>query len=201
MAFTGDIDYLGAQGNTSKYGNLRMWLYTTDDSASEVNSNGYFNKIAQNLTTGDIIWVRAVADYYARRVVSVGGIPVVTSAVDANGGNNISGHMRYLYFTTDGGASITTTKKISEKIQIVDVIVQLNGAGTTNDTFKIQKGANDVTNAIDISGADKSIVRVGTIDNAYSTFSEGDSISFTQTDGGGNNSPSCLITVVGLATY
>lgn len=61
------------------------------------------------------------------------------------------------------------------KCEVVDVIVQAratNGGGTAT----LKKGSNAITDAM-VMAVDTTIVRAGTINDAYSSLSEGDAVS------------------------
>jgi hypothetical protein len=74
-----------------------------------------------------------------------------------------------VYDVTTGAASIKIfDANAPYKFEILDVIIQPRGA-STNGTIKLTDGANDITNAM-VCAADKTMVRAGTIDNAYSTI-------------------------------
>lgn len=60
---------------------------------------------------------------------------------------------------------------------IVDVVVQCTTANASG-TVTVSDGTNDITDAI-VCAVDKTIVRAGTIDDAYSGLSEGDTLTFT----------------------
>lgn len=94
-----------------------------------------------------------------------------------------------------GGATLASELTMTNKVRIFDVWVINKGAGTTSDTLTVGNGANPITNAINISGADKTIARPTTIDDAYWTIEAGNSIRFTETDGGGNDSPPVTVLV------
>ena len=60
---------------------------------------------------------------------------------------------------------------------VFDVIVQASGS-TGSATVTLSNDGDAVTNAI-IMSTDKAITRAGTIDSAYSSFSEGDNFTLT----------------------
>jgi hypothetical protein len=74
-----------------------------------------------------------------------------------------------VYPVTTGNASIKIyDANAPVKFEIIDVIVQARGA-STNGTVKLTNGTGDITNAM-ICAVNKTIVRAGTIDVAYSTI-------------------------------
>lgn len=76
---------------------------------------------------------------------------------------------------TTGAASILIFDAVCPfKLRIVDVIIEPRGA-SANGTMKITNGTNDITNAM-VCAVDKTMVRAGTIDDAYSTIAAGGTI-------------------------
>jgi hypothetical protein len=70
MAFT--RDNFGPIGNVSKAGNAPiMWGYKTADAIADVNTEGYFNGVADIVTVGDLVYC----------VTSTGSTAVATLAV------------------------------------------------------------------------------------------------------------------------
>ena len=70
-----------------------------------------------------------------------------------------------------------------EKFEIIDVWCINNGGAAGATTITIKNGSDSVTNAIDINVADKTIVRAGTIDDAYTTVLPGGTIVATSSTG------------------
>ena len=97
---------------------------------------------------------------------------------------------------TAGGATADTDVTVDDKVLVLDVWVQNNGAGTASDTITVKNGSSAITDAIDISGADKTIKRVATIDNANATIAAGGTLKVTETDGGSNDSPATTVYVL-----
>ena len=97
---------------------------------------------------------------------------------------------------TAGGVTADTDVTVDDKVLVLDVWVQNNGAGTASDTITVKNGASAITDAIDISGADKTIKRVATIDNANATIAAGGTLKVTETDGGSNDSPATTVYVL-----
>lgn len=76
---------------------------------------------------------------------------------------------------TTGAASILIFDGAAPfKFRIVDVIIEPRGT-STNGTMKITNGTNDITNAM-VVAVDKTMVKAGTIDDAYSTIAAGGSL-------------------------
>jgi hypothetical protein len=76
-----------------------------------------------------------------------------------------------LTFEITTGAATIQTVSVPFDIEVLDVIIQPRGA-STNGTMKLSNGTNDISNAM-VTAVDKTMVRAGTIDNAYSLISSG----------------------------
>ncbi len=107
----------------------------------------------------------------------VGGIPVVFRVLTA------------------GGATATINVLSTHKIRVTDVRVINKGAGTANDSITVKNVATAITDAIAITGADKTIARASTIDYAQWEVAAGTNLAVTETDGGGNDSPACEVII------
>lgn len=104
-------------------------------------------------------------------------------------------------FSMVGGATATRTIATAQKITVVDAWVVNKGLGTVGDTITVKNNAGTaITDAMDISGADKTIARAGTIDDAQRVVNAGDNLQSTETDGGGNDSPACDVYVMAYVT-
>lgn len=117
----------------------------------------------------------------------------LTGLVAANvaDGNVIGGIPILFRINAPGGASATVDTTMTHKIRVLDAWVLNTGTGTASDTVQVINGAgtNYITNAIDISGADKTIARAGTIDDAYHEIAAAATLRISETDGGGTDSP------------
>lgn len=81
---------------------------------------------------------------------------------------------------------------------MLDVTVLNKGAGTASDTITITDGTTAITDAIDISGADKTVARAATIDDAVYAIAASGTLRVTETDGGGSDSPATDVTVYAI---
>jgi hypothetical protein len=125
----------------------------------------------------------------------------LTGTVAANVADlNVIGGLPILFrVDTAGGASSTTHVVMTHKIRVIDCWVVNNGTGTASDTIKlVNNGVNDITNAIDISGADKTVARVGTIDDAEAEVAATNELDIVETDGGGSDSPATTVYVLAV---
>lgn len=110
----------------------------------------------------------------------IGGIPVVHR------------------ITTAGGATANTDVTLTHKTRVLDVWIINRAAGTASDTVQVLNSTNAITDAVDISGADNTIARASTIDDAYEEIAAAGTLRVTETDGGGSDSPSVDVYVLGL---
>ncbi len=143
---------------------------------------GTSGKVTANALAGSVLAVltaKAVAVLADAAVV--GGIPVVQM------------------INTAGGATANTDVVLTYKTRVLYAFVVNRGLGTASDTITLKNGTtNAITNAISISGADKSVALVGTIDDAFWDIAAAGTLRVTETDGGGNDSPATTVVVIGV---
>ncbi len=143
---------------------------------------GTTGKVTTNALVGSALAIltgKAVAVLADAAII--GGIPVI--------------HM----VNTAGGATANTDVVLTYKTRVLYVIVVNRGLGTVGDTITLKNGTtNAITNAIDISGADKTVALVGTIDDAQWDIAASGTLRITETDGGGNDSPATTVIVLGV---
>lgn len=102
-------------------------------------------------------------------------------------------------FNISGGVTGNNDFVVTPKVEVVDMhIIKANAAGGAADTVQLLVGGNAITNALDVNVADKSIVRAGTIDDAFSTIAAGSTWRFTHTNGGGASDTTCIAVVTTL---
>lgn len=130
-------------------------------------------KIATNSLTGLVVGNLADA-------AVIGGIPVV------------------FRIDTAGGATADTDVTVTHKIRVLDVWVVNNSVGTASDTITIKSTANAITDAIDVSGADETVARAGTFDDAFVDIAASGILRVTETDGAGSDSPSTSVYVLAI---
>jgi len=94
------------------------------------------------------------------------------------------------------GALAETDVTLTYKTRVIDAWVVLTGAGVASTTLKVQNGATTITDAMDVSGSDKAIVRATTIDNAQHEIAAGGTLRIkTET---GATQPACTVYVLGI---
>lgn len=97
---------------------------------------------------------------------------------------------------TPGGASLNTDLLMTEKVRILDVIVNIVGTGTTSDTVTIQNVTTPLTDAMDVSGSANAIVRNAELITAQVEVAASTNLRVAQVDGGGSDSPSLEVLIV-----
>lgn len=87
--------------------------------------------------------------------------------------DKVDNTFQILYDVTTGDAAIKIFGEIGApfKFEVLDVVLQPRGASTAG-TMKLTDGTNDITDAM-VCAVDKTMVRVGTIDNDYSKIEKG----------------------------
>jgi len=124
---------------------------------------------------------------------------LVGSEVAVVADDNVIGGIPVIHrIDTAGGATANTDVTLTYKTRILDVWTVNLAIGTTSDTITITDGSTDITDAIDISGADKTVARAGTIDNAVHEIAAAGTLRVTETDGGGSDSPAVSVYVLGV---
>ncbi len=110
----------------------------------------------------------------------IGGIPVIQMV------------------NTAGGATADTDVVLTYKTRVLYVLVINRAAGTASDTITVKNGSSAITNAISISGGDKTVALVGTIDDAQWDIAASGTLKITETDGGGSDSPATTVIILGV---
>jgi len=94
------------------------------------------------------------------------------------------------------GALAETDVTLTHKTRVVDAWVVLTGAGVASTTLKVQNGATTITDAMDVSGSDKVIIRATTIDDAQHEIAAAGTLRVkTET---GATQPACTVYVLGI---
>jgi hypothetical protein len=84
---------------------------------------------------------------------------------------------------------------VTEKIEVIDVVVRKDAGAGAGNTMQIKKGATAITDAI-ACAVDKTVTRAGTIDVAQNTLSPGDTLRLTATRAAGTRT--CKVSVIVL---
>ena len=121
-----------------------------------------------------------------------GALAELAGSVDSPAASTEVGTTKHVKITTPGGATANTDKALPAGTwEVLDVYAVQKGAGTPGDLVKLVKDTGgDITNDMDISLPDNSLVRAMSIDDANTTLIGGtDALRVTETDGGGSDSP------------
>lgn len=94
------------------------------------------------------------------------------------------------------GALAETDVTLTHKTRVIDAWVVLRGAGVANTTLKVQNGATTITDAMDVSGSDKALIRAATLDDAQWEIAAAGTLRVkTET---GATQPAATVFVLGL---
>lgn len=192
-----DDAQLGITGTALTYGSA--WIGDSSGVAAEIDLKGSGKILVGNGTTATSVAVSGDATLSAAGALTVADSVLDGSNVSNVADANVIGGIPVVHtINTAGGATANTDVTLTHKTRFCYFIVQNNGTGTTSDTITITDGTNAITDAIDISGADKTVALVSTIDDAYATISAGGTLRVTETDGGGSDSPAVTVTAIGV---
>jgi len=121
-----------------------------------------------------------------------------TVAANVADANVIGGLPQLFRIDTAGGATANTDVTVTHKIRVLDAWIVNKAAGTASDTITITDGSTAISDAVDISGADKTIARIGTIDDSVAEIAAAGTLRVTETDGGGSDSPATSVYVLAV---
>lgn len=94
------------------------------------------------------------------------------------------------------GANADTDVVLEHKTRVVDAWVVLRGAGVASSVITVKNGANAITNGMAASGADTTVARAGTINDANHEIAAGGTLRITSS--GGATQPAAVVYVVGV---
>ena len=98
-----------------------------------------------------------------------------------------------------GGAAGDTDVVLTHKTRIIDVWAVHTSAGETDDTIQLFNGATAISDAMSWAGADKTVVRAASIDDASHEVAAGGTLKVTTTDDdAGNDVGSGIVYVLGI---
>jgi hypothetical protein len=92
------------------------------------------------------------------------------------------------------GALATKNVLMTHKIRVVDAWVVLAGAGVALATLTVGNAGVAITDALDVSGVDKAVIRAGAIDDAHHEVAAGANLSITTATGA--TQPACIVYVL-----
>lgn len=94
------------------------------------------------------------------------------------------------------GAVGDTDMVLPFKFRVLDVHVIMKGAGVALCTLQVKNGANAITNAMDVSVADTTIVESATIDDAQWDIAAGGTLRITTATGA--TQPAAYVVIEGI---
>lgn len=177
------------------------------DTLATIKASGFFNEYIDELTIGDVLFVQATDNYQQLRILSVTTNVTVEdyqsgpSAIDGSDiavlgdASTVGGVPLVTTVETAGGVTATVPVVVVNKIKVLGVKVINKGLGTASDTLTVLNENDAITDAIDISGADKTTKVESTIDDGFSTISALATMNVTETDGGGSDSPAVAVVI------
>lgn len=173
---------LATAAQITKLDGIEALADVTDDAnvrAALAAATAAVNFNAQNITNVGTVDGRNVsADGLIVDAASAELSPIASSNV---------GMIRHVKITTPGGVTANTDKALAPGTwEVVDVWSVNKGGGAAGDTAQLLKSTGGaITEAFSVNVVDKTVVRVGEIDDANNTLVGGtDSLRVTETDGG-----------------
>lgn len=94
------------------------------------------------------------------------------------------------------GALANTDVVLTHKTRVIDAWVIMRGAGVSTTTLTVKNGTSAITDALDVSGADKTIVRAAEIDDAAYEIAAAGTLRITTAVGA--SQPACTVYVRGI---
>jgi hypothetical protein len=159
---------------------------TTDANgkAKTAGAGDVVNGIALDASTADTQYIRIIPPYSRN--------PLAQNVAD---NNTAPGATVVHVFKVPDAATGDIDIIVTDKIEVIDVVVQKqNGAGAAN-TMQIKNGATAITDAI-ACAVDNAITRAGTIDDSQSVIAAGGTLRLTATRAAGTRN--ALVTVIGI---
>lgn len=113
------------------------------------------------------------------------------------GADNVIGGVPVLHrVDIAAGALAAKNVVLTHKTRVVDAWVVMRGAGVATTLLTVGNGAAAITNGMDVSGADKAVVRAAEIDDAAHEIAAGGSLRVTTSVGA--TQPACTVYVLGV---
>lgn len=122
-----------------------------------------------------------------------GGAVAPPAVADAN---TVAGIPVLHRINVAAGANGDTDVVLKNKTRVIDAWVVLTGAGVTSAVLTVKNGANAITDGIAASGADTTIDRAATIDDAQHEIAAGGTLRVTGS--GGATQPAATVYVLGV---
>lgn len=152
----------------------------------------------KSATAGIIVY-----DLRSNPVTSVGSLVGSSAGIVADQaagtilGSNIAIPLRLSLTIADGATANIDFTGLPYKVRVREVrVVKTSGAGGASDTIRVANGAttNWITDAMSINVADQTVVRAGTIDDAFYDLAAGATIRVVRTKSSAAN-VACVVTL------
>lgn len=144
-------------------------------------------------TVGQIQWdIQPVEKLGSDDIQSLDG-----RAVGNNADNNVIGSVPVLHrVVVAAGANGDTDVVLTHKTRVTDAWLVLTGAGVASAVLTVKNGATAITNGMAASGADTTVSRAGTIDDAQHEIAAAGTLRVTGS--GGASQPAAIVYVLGV---
>lgn len=185
-----------------------QWAYVSaDDSVATISASGYFALDSHTMTNNayalqlnDLISVVAADGFANLRVSAIVPAVQTVAAVSVNAVISASATVSpgsMLMFPVRAAAGVTNsiTLTMKQAVRVVDfhgINLAVGGAG---DTLQLKNGVTALSNALDMSGADGSLVRASSLATAVRSVAAGGTLVVTKTAGAGVQAIDAIIVV------
>lgn len=116
-----------------------------------------------------------------------------------NGQGTTRGLQVLVFDLPAGAGNVDVT--VQDEFEVLDIVARKSGGvGGAGDTVQLLNSGNAVSNAMSLNAAVGTLVRAGTIDVTYATFSAGSTMRFTKVQGGTNAAAFVAVYVVPRAS-
>jgi len=118
----------------------------------------------------------------------------LANVVDAN----VIGGVQVVHRITIADATANTDVVLTHKTRVIDAYAVKTAAdGGAGDQVIVQNGANAISNVISLNAVDKTLVRVGTLDDAQWSIAAGGTLRIAATKA---TNCACEVVVIGIRT-
>lgn len=132
----------------------------------------------------------------ASGALTVGAVVDGARVANVANANVIGGALLLFRIDLAAGANGDTDVVTTHKIRVVDAWHVLTGAGVTSAVYTVKNGATAITDGLAASGADKTISRAATIDDAQAEIAAAGTLRVTGS--GGATQPAATMYVAAI---
>lgn len=159
---------------------------------SKKRSGTFFGWALETITSGSTDTIKVLHPPNSGLADAISG-----SQVGLNADDNVVGSVPVLHrVAIAAGAIGDTDVTLTHKTRVIDAWVVMTGAGVASCTLVVGNAANAITDAMDVSGSDKAIVRAAEIDDAQHEIAAAGTLRITTAVGA--TQPDCLVYVLGV---